>query len=188
MLLSDVTGHGIGSALSAVQVRAMLRMAVRIGADLPTIARHLNDQLTADLFGGRFITAWLGELDAHQHTLTYFSAGQAPLIHYRAASNEFDILDAEAPPFGIIESMPIKSARPLTLRPGDIFAVFSDGVFESPGPDGERFGQQRILRIIEENRRESGGTILLELRKALADFGAGTQPTDDQTAVIIKRT
>ncbi len=188
MLLSDVTGHGIGSALSAVQVRAMLRMAVRIGADLPTIARHLNDQLSADLFGGRFITAWLGELDAHQHTLIYFSAGQAPLIHYRAASNEFDILDAEAPPFGIIESMPIESARPITLGPGDIFAVFSDGVFESPGPDGERFGQQRTLRIIEENRRESGGTILLELRKALADFEAGTQPTDDQTAVIIKRT
>jgi serine phosphatase RsbU (regulator of sigma subunit) len=188
MLLSDVTGHGIGSALSAVQVRAMLRMAVRIGADLPTIARHLNDQLSADLFGGRFITAWLGELDAGRHSLTYFSAGQAPLIHYRAASDAFHILDAEAPPFGITESMSIEPAPPLTLEPGDIFAVFSDGVFESPGPDGERFGQQRILRIIEENCRESGGTILLELRKALADFEAGTQPTDDQTAVIIKRT
>ena len=187
MLLADVTGHGIGPALTAVQVQAMLRVAVRMGGDLLTIVRHLNGQLTAGLFGGRFITAWLGELDVARYTLTWFSAGQAPLIHYRAAAGDFDILEADAPPFGINESMEIRKASRCVLAPGDIFAVFSDGVFESQSVGGERFGQARILRIISEHCGETSATILLELRKSLAEFGGGRLPSDDRTAMIIKR-
>lgn len=187
LLLADVTGHGIGPALSAVQVRAMLRMAVRIDADLTMIAQHVNAQLVSDLFGGRFITAWIGELDARKHTLTYFSAGQAPLIHYHAKDARFEFLDADAPPFGIDEDLEIQAAPPLTLEPGDLFAVFSDGVFESHGARGHRFGEDRILDIMRRHRAESCGRILLEVRKALADFGAGAQAADDRTAVIIKR-
>jgi len=187
LMLADVTGHGIGPALSAVQVRAMLRMAVRMDADLTMIARHVNAQLASDLFGGRFITAWLAELDAHKHTLTYFSAGQAPLIHYHAMEDRFETLDADAPPFGIDENLEIVAGPPLVLQPGDLFAVFSDGVFESQGAEGERFGEERVLRIMRQHRGESCGRILLEVRKALADFGAGAQPMDDRTAVIVKR-
>jgi sigma-B regulation protein RsbU (phosphoserine phosphatase) len=187
LLLADVTGHGIGPALSAVQVRAMLRMAVRIDADLTMIARHVNAQLASDLFGGRFITAWIGELDARKQTLTYFSAGQAPLVHYHAKEDRFEFLDADAPPLGIDEDLEINAAPPLILQPGDIFAVFSDGVFESRGVNGARFGEDRVLNIIRRQRAESSGRILLEVRKALADFGEGAQAADDRTAVIIKR-
>ena len=73
------------------------------------------------------------------------------------------------------------------LAPGDIFAVFSDGVFDSQSMNGERFGQERLLRIISDFNGESSGRILLELRKALADFGGGRLPSDDRTAVVIKR-
>ncbi|MDX1514138.1 MAG: SpoIIE family protein phosphatase, partial [Gammaproteobacteria bacterium] len=168
MLLADATGHGIGPALTAVQVRAMLRVAVRMGGDLLTIARHLNEQLSADLFGGRFITAWLGEIDADRHRLSYFSAGQAPLIHYLAADGRVEILDADAPPFGVEETMCIERVSVRNLATGDIFAVISDGVFDAQDQSGERFGVERVLRIISDYAAESSGRILLELRKALA--------------------
>ena len=48
LLLADATGHGIGPALSVTQVRAMLRMAVRMQLDLVRIATHMNEQLCAD--------------------------------------------------------------------------------------------------------------------------------------------
>ena len=85
LLLADATGHGIGPALSVTQVRAMLRMAIRTGEDFPAIIRHLNAQLCADLTEGRFVSAWLGLLDADEQTLTGFSCGQGPLLYYRAA-------------------------------------------------------------------------------------------------------
>ena len=63
VLMGDATGHGIGPALSATQVRAMLRVALRLGASLDDVFRHINDQLVDDLSEDRFVTAFLGQLD-----------------------------------------------------------------------------------------------------------------------------
>jgi phosphoserine phosphatase len=76
LLLGDATGHGIGPALSVTQVRAMLRMAVRLGAGLDDAFRHINDQLADDLSSNRFVTAFLGVLDTATHRLTYHAGGQ----------------------------------------------------------------------------------------------------------------
>ena len=85
ILMGDATGHGIGPALSATQVRAMLRVAQRLGADLDDTFRHINDQLVADLPEDRFVTAFLGQLDPAAHLLRYHSGGQGPLLHFHAA-------------------------------------------------------------------------------------------------------
>jgi len=75
LLLGDATGHGIGPALSVTQVRAMLRIAVRLGAGLDDAFRHINDQLADDLSSNRFVTAFLGVLDTASHRLTYHAGG-----------------------------------------------------------------------------------------------------------------
>src|SRR5262249_17497490 len=103
LLLADATGHGIGPALSVTQVRAMLRIAVRVGQDLPSIIRHLNAQLCADLTEGRFVSAWLGDLDSRDGTLAGFSCGQGPLLYYRAAAKRCDTLATDAVPLGCLD-------------------------------------------------------------------------------------
>lgn len=188
LLLGDATGHGIGPALSSMQIRAMLRMAVRSGEPLGRIAVYLNEQLYADLRSDRFITAWLGVLDATEHTLISFSAGQAPLIRYDAAEDAFDVLNADAPPFGVIEEMDVKLNGPIAMQPGDIFAVISDGIFEAANDAGERFGVQRTTDVIREHRQDNTGEILQALRQALADYTHKAPAEDDRTAIIIKRT
>ena len=60
LLMGDATGHGIGPALSATQVRAMLRVALRLGASLDEAFVHVNDQLVEDLPADRFVTAFFG--------------------------------------------------------------------------------------------------------------------------------
>ena len=57
---------------------SMLRMGVRQDHDLLRIAKMMNEQLHADLPGGRFITAWIGALDVARRTLSWVSAGQGP--------------------------------------------------------------------------------------------------------------
>ncbi|MAE61750.1 MAG: hypothetical protein CMJ49_10395, partial [Planctomycetaceae bacterium] len=168
LLLADATGHGVGPALSVTQVRAMLRMAVRSGTDIPTIARHMNDQLHEDLPSGRFITAWLGALDPADHTLTSFSAGQGPLLHYRAAEDRTDLIDTDAMPFGIDSDFPISVRGPLTLMEDDIFTVVSDGVIEAMDRRGEQFGVQRVNDIILAHHRLSVDRVLTALRDAIA--------------------
>lgn len=188
LLLADATGHGVGPAISVAQVRAMLRMAVRTGTTLELTAHHLNEQLTQDLREGRFVTAWLGALDGSTNLLHYFSAGQAPLLHYRHSRKKFYALEADAPPLGILSGLEIRLPSPIELKRGDIFLVCSDGIFDLKNSNGEAFGRQRLESLILAERSKSASDIMLALRNTLAEFGRGTQEVDDRTAVLIKRT
>jgi len=187
LLLADATGHGIGPALSVVQLRAMVRMAVRVGADLSGIAEKINQQLHADLPQERFITAWVGILDGPNNTLTSFSAGQAPLLHYVAAQDTCHVLNSNAIPLGLLPIMKTEVPPPILLEPGDLYAVLSDGFFEARNPSGEEFETDRVIEIIRRYRHESAGEILRQIRLATDLFTEGAPQDDDQTLVIIKR-
>ena len=186
-VLADVTGHGMGPALTASQVRAMFRMGARLGRPVNEIAAQLNDQLTLDAHGGRFVTAWMGNLYVETDTLHMLSAGQAPILMYRAARDEFDVLGADAPPMGIMPTDEGKETRIVRMHAGDILAVLSDGVLEAKAFDGERFGQTRIEALIRARRKDSAEKILFTIRDELDRFLAGSMPDDDQTGIIVKR-
>ena len=187
LLLADAAGHGIGPALSVTQVRAMLRIAIRVGEDLPAIIRHLNAQLCADLSDGRFISAWLGELDAVEGTLTGFSCGQGPLLYYRAAAEAVETLETDAVPLGCFEELAVDVRPPLRMEPGDIFVVLSDGVIEAENEAGERFGTPRVMDLIVRHRKDSAPELMAALRDALAAFTGPTPADDDRTVVIVMR-
>jgi serine phosphatase RsbU (regulator of sigma subunit) len=187
LLLADATGHGIGPALSVTQLRAMLRMLVRTGHDLETIARHINEQLCQDLPGPRFITAWLGLLDVEAGTLTSWSAGQAPLLYYHAAEDRFDSSNAHAPPLGVLPTIPIAIPGPLGMKPGDVYAVFSDGIYEAANPDNERFGEARVQEVIRAQRERGSEDIVTALRRAVDAFARGRPADDDRTGIVVKR-
>lgn len=187
LLLADATGHGVGPALSATQVRAMLRMAVRLGADLSSIARHMNEQFREDLPSGRFVTAWLGELEVQEGTLRSFSAGQAPLIWYHAASSAFETRSADTIPLGLMGPLGGGEPARFTLEPGDLFAVISDGVFEAESPNEEPFGLERVLDVLRHTCREAPETMIAELRLAVSRFTEGAPAEDDRTGLIIAR-
>ena len=186
LLLADASGHGIGPALSVTQVRAMLRMAVRVGEDLPAIVRHLNAQLCADLTEGRFIAAWVGELDARARTLTSFSCGQGPLLYYRAATRACETLDTDTVPLGCLDDLAVAPRDPIRMEPGDVFAVLSDGVIDAESPTGERFGTRRVIDVVTSGCEGSAAELTAALRRALAAFTGGAPPADDCTAVFIK--
>jgi serine phosphatase RsbU (regulator of sigma subunit) len=186
LLMADATGHGIGPALSVTQVRAMLRMAVRAGESLPSIVRHLNEQLYADLPEGRFITAWLGELCAADRTLRSFSAGQAPILRYTAQRDAFDVLEADTLPLGVVQDLEIEVGEPYQMGPGDLVAVISDGIYEAAASSGQLFGTDRVVDVITSARTKSPAEIIEAVRAAVAVHTAGAPAADDRTGIIVK--
>lgn len=186
-LLADATGHGVGPALSVAQVRAMLRMATRLGAPLLDIAVHLNEQLGTDLTEGRFVTTWLGLLDRPLNQLLSFSAGQAPLFHYQADKAAVQVLGADAPPFGVNPTLGGATPVRINLKPGDIFLVISDGIIETRDANNQAFGLDRIKSILLEHHQRNAGDWMALLTDKLLVFSQQTHAADDRTAVIIKR-
>ena len=187
VLMGDATGHGIGPALSATQVRAMLRFAQRLGAGLDDTFRHINNQLVVDLPEDRFVTAFLGRLDPVSHVLRYHSGGQGPLLHLHAADM---VCDTHPPTTFPLGAMALASMRPPTeidLAPGDVFALISDGVFEYHDAEGRQFGEQAVVDVLRRHHDGPMSELMLHLLEALASFGKGAPQLDDITAVLVRR-
>jgi phosphoserine phosphatase len=188
LLMADATGHGVGPALSVTQVRSMLRMALRMDAALEDIAAHLNRQLHADLPTGRFVTAWLGELDVDAHTIASLSAGQAPLLAYRAATDTVESFAADTVPLGILPDQAFEIGRRVVLEPGDIFLVASDGIYEAMRPgDNEEFGEARVRELLRDQADESAKRIARVIRRSVRTFTENAPAGDDRTMIVIKR-
>jgi phosphoserine phosphatase len=187
VVLGDATGHGIAPALSVTQMQAMLRIAFRLGADLDTAFTQVNNQLAETMPGDRFITAFIGLLDASAHRLRFHSGGQGPILLYRAATQTFARFKPTSFP---LAAMPLASLRPaieVDMAQGDILALLSDGLYEYPNLSNEEFGEARVEEIL----RAHGGKPMAELSGrllgAVRAFARGAPQGDDMTVVLVKR-
>lgn len=187
VLMGDATGHGIGPALSATQVRAMLRVAQRLGAGLDDAFRHINDQLVDDLSEDRFVTAFLGQLDPGRHELHYHSGGQGPLLHFRAADLSCEFSPPTTFPMGALALPTLKPAKCVSLAPGDVFALVSDGVYEYHDAQNRQFGEDGVAEVLRRYHDRPMPYLLGRLMDALRTFGGDAPQLDDVTVVLIRR-
>ena len=148
-MLGDATGHGIAPALSVTQMQAMLRMAFRLGADLETAFMEVNNQLADTLAGDRFITAFVGMLDATRRTRCASTAAgrdRSCISRRRPAPAR-----ATSRPAFRSGAMRLSALRPpvtLEMQPGDILVLLSDGIYEYDDAGGEQFGEARVEDIV----------------------------------------
>src|SRR5688572_22965689 len=187
VLLADATGHGIGPAISVTQVRAMLRMGLRLRGSLRNVLDQMNHQLCADLDAGRFVTALLGRLDPHAHRFDYDAAGQAPLLHYHAAERRVEWRDASVLPLGVADDPMDDPIETMHLAPGDVIALLTDGFYEYVGPGGAMFEKERVAELVAAHHCRPAREILDSILAAVHEFAQGAPQLDDMTAVVIKR-
>jgi phosphoserine phosphatase RsbU/P len=185
VMMGDATGHGIGPALSVTQMQAMLRLAVRLDATLDAAYRHVNNQLNSDLPPERFVTAFIGVLDARAHVLDFHAPGQGPILHFHAATG---VVERGLPTTFPLGAFPVDQPRPsrrLELAPGDIVALLSDGVFEWPGRDGGEFGVERVEALLREHHALPAAGLAALIHERAHAFGAAQ--ADDVTIVLLRR-
>jgi len=186
--IADATGHGVASALSSVQMRGMMRLGLRLRQPIVKLAEEINAQLCEDLPDGRFVTAWLARIDCRTGDVHTVSAGQGPILIYRRATDDFLSHGADMPPLGVFP-LPYADAdsQRFRLEPGDILVAITDGFYEAPNPQKDRFDEDRIKEIVRANRDRSSREILDAIKKVVHDFSEHQPLEDDQTGLIIRR-
>jgi len=173
--------------LSATQVRAMLRVALRLDAGLDDVFVHTNDQLVEDLPEDRFVTAFFGLLDGEAHSVRFHSAGQGPILHYRAVNKEYFWHEPSTFPLGYMEQENLGEAVTLQLEPGDILGLISDGIYEYENEDGVQFGQDGVRRIIDSMPGAPAKDLVPAIMDAAREHGGSAPQADDITIVLARR-
>ena len=189
LTLADATGHGIGAALAANGFHTATRMAAAHADSLSGLAQSVNHQLHDDLPPGRFVTGWFGILETAEDgraALTSYSAGQGPILLYRAADKKAHTLDTESWPLGIEPRLGDAEPARFALAPGDILLVTSDGLVEANNPKGQQFGPARLAKTLARVADQSANDILKSLRHELDRHTQAAPADDDRTAVVVK--
>ena len=132
LVVSDLSGHGIGPALLAAETRAYIRALTRISSDVGDIVTNVNQLLWEDISGGRFATLFLARLDSSNRTLTYAAAAHCGYIIHQ--SGEVTTLGSLALPLGILHNTVVPASETIPLTSGDILLLATDGLFETRMP------------------------------------------------------
>jgi serine phosphatase RsbU (regulator of sigma subunit) len=185
--LADATGHGIGPALVSASCRAYSRASLLAGADKNGLLDRLNSLLADDLSTNRFVTFAVVFLDPANSRVKVLSAGHGPMLLYRRKTNEIQSLEAHGIPLGMIAGVPYSSATEVSLEPGDMMALITDGFYEWENPNGEQFGLQRLETTIRDARDCTAEDVIRRLRSSVETFCEGTKQQDDLTAVVLRR-
>lgn len=188
VILADVTGHGIGPAILASVCRAYSRASFNDRDSLETTLRNINHSFAEDLTPESFATFVAAVCQDNSDQLEVLSAGHGPIFIFRAHSESFEYLDAQAVPLGILPEIERATSVKLEMKTGDMALLITDGFFEWENPREEQFGTNRLAEVVKAHRHEEPETIIAELYDAVLKFSEGTRQKDDLTAVLIKRT
>jgi sigma-B regulation protein RsbU (phosphoserine phosphatase) len=186
IVVGDVSGHGMGSALLMVELRAYLRAYAQKTPDVGEILTMVNNALVSDLEQDRYATLIFCRLKPQTRTLVYSSAGHTPGFILDSAGATRRTLDSMDIPLGFLAGHKFGCSEPIVLGPGDILALLTDGIIDAERPDHTYFGVDSALDFIREHRRESSRDIVKLLYRKVRDFSEGLPQVDDITAVICK--
>ena len=189
--VGDVSGHGVGAGLVMLMAQAAFasHFLNNPGEEPARVLREVNallcENITNRLRDNKYVTAQL---------LTYAGAGKFvcvgahewPLI-YRAKTKRCETVEAPGPWLGIVSDLSEVPVTVITIEPGDVLCLYSDGVTEAQNAAGELFDMARLGAVIEKAMTE--GKVLDEVTRAVFEEveAFSGRHDDDWTLLLAKR-
>jgi sigma-B regulation protein RsbU (phosphoserine phosphatase) len=186
LTVGDIAGKGMPAALAMSAALVLLRMLAEIEGPPEQLIQMLHRQLFKSLPTEQYLTLFFGELEPQSGRLVYVNAGHEPPRLVRA-SGTVEILESTGQPIALLETLRASAAQ-VELAPGDLLAVFSDGVSEAT-PDGEQFlGIEPLERTLVEMRGAPLPAIVDRARLEVEAFVGVAGAPDDVTLLLLRRT
>ena len=187
VVVGDISGHGVDSALLMTTARAFLRMRASQPGTISEIITAMNQHLTQDVLEtGRFMTLFYLTIDPARKRIDWVRAGHDPALVYDPAGDSFEELKGSGVALGVNADFDFQENSMGSLANGQVIAVGTDGIWEAVNSEGEMFGKERFRNIIRQNAAAGSGDILNAVYSELNQFTRGRKSEDDITLVIIK--
>ena len=184
LFIADVSDKGVPAALFMALTRTLVRAAV-IETESPAEAlRRVNDLLIPDTQQGMFVTAVYAVLYLDSGELIYANAGHNPPL-WTTQDGKVERLTRTGMALGVIEGEKIEE-RSIRLTEGDCLLLYTDGLNESFSPEGDIFGEERIIAALQTGKKKSAERILQGIESELNDFVGDEEQSDDLTMLLLR--
>jgi serine phosphatase RsbU (regulator of sigma subunit) len=182
--LGDITGKGLPAALLMANLQATVRGQALLSASARECVARANALLFQSTSPEKFATFCFGILDPPSGRFNYCNAGHNfPLLF--GADGGIRRLGVGGLVLGAFETVPYDEET-VSLAPGDLLVIFSDGLPEAMSRCGEEFGEEALVRLVESNRCQDAAGLVSTLLESIHAHLADCPQTDDMTLIVIK--
>jgi sigma-B regulation protein RsbU (phosphoserine phosphatase) len=184
VFIADVADKGMPAALFMALTRTLVRAAVLETKTPAEALSRVNALLLPDTQQGMFVTAVYGELDMETGTFTYVNAGHNPPFWVKS-NGELEKLTRTGIALGAV-SDPNISQETILLEPGDTLLLYTDGLTEAFSPEGDLFGEIRLVDVMTSLNVTTVEDLLLSIEECLNEFIDPLPLSDDLTMLAIR--
>ena len=184
LVLGDIAGKGMAGALLMSNLQANLRSQCAIAWDEPQrLLRSVNELFCDNTADNAYATLFFGEYDDQAQRLRYANCGHLSALLLRC-DDTLVRLDSTCTVLGLFKEWDC-SIGECHLRSGDVLALYTDGITESFSPDGEEFGEQRLIEALRRHCALPSRDLVAAIAHEVQQFSPGEQ-YDDITLIVAK--
>jgi serine phosphatase RsbU (regulator of sigma subunit)/predicted enzyme related to lactoylglutathione lyase len=186
LVIGDIAGKGIAAALLMANLQANLRSQCAIALDQPQrFLRSVNQLFCENTPDSAYATLFFAEYDDREQRLRYANCGHLSGLLLRN-DDTLERLETTAFVLGLFQDWECTIGE-RQLRPGDLFALYTDGITESFNEAGDEFGEQRLIEALRRRRELSSQAMLASIVDDVRTFSPHEQ-YDDITLIVAKCT
>jgi phosphoserine phosphatase RsbU/P len=185
LLVCDVSGHGIGSALVANRIYSETTAHLRSGMPFLDMFGELNRFLIEDIAGsGMYVTLAAARIDAERRSMVFAGAGHPPAMLARPGRNPL-LLESRSMILGALpDAVDVTSTLEVQLQPDDRIVLYTDGITEVFNSRGEMLGVSGVEEIVRQASSLPAGQMKQGILDGVAKWREGP-PTDDVSLILV---
>jgi serine phosphatase RsbU (regulator of sigma subunit) len=185
IVIADVSGKGMSASLVAASLDALLMGPIEVGHPTDAICARVSRRLHARTPPERYATAIIASLDPKSAVLSYTNAGHNAGLLVRANGSS-ERLEGTGLPLGLFPIADYERAE-VSLAPGDLVVLYTDGITEAASANGDEFGLDRLEKVVTTHAGEPLVALAVAIETAVEVFAEERRFADDRTLVILRR-
>lgn len=197
LLIADVSGKGTSAALYMAELKGLLLSLSQVHQSPRQLLIEANRLLSDHLDSRSFITVTYAVIDLDARTLVFARAGHTPLLYLPSASAPGGDRRVEVlTPDGMVLGLRVPDIarlfathleeHALSLTPGDVVLLYTDGISEAMNGAGDLFGEARLARLVEDHGHLDVGELRERIVREIEAFAGAADQHDDLTMILIK--
>jgi serine phosphatase RsbU (regulator of sigma subunit) len=187
VVIGDVSGKGLAASLYMTKIQTMIQFSCTEGKSPKEILVEINKRIYSEMERNWFVTMSIAYFDLEKNTVKFCRAGHMPLI--TATNGTVESYRTQGIGVGLEKGVIFEKSlieQELTLKQGQIYAFFTDGVTEAMNEQNDLFGEDKLTSILNNKGQYRSTEIMSEIWNSVNSFRGTAEVNDDMTMVIVK--